>query len=254
MTERAIELLCLPEDKSCFVLDIGCGSGLSGDVLEEHGHMWAGCDISPSMLQVATEDQQVEGDLFLQDAGQGVGYRPGTFDGCISISCIQWLCNADTKSHVPRQRLIRFFSTLYAALAHGARAVLQFYPENSDQIELITSSAMQSGFTGGLVVDYPNSTKRKKYFLCLFVGSSGERHRAPQPLTDENEDDPRHPRQVNVKDNKRQSQWRNKKSNGKRQNVKDKEWVTKKKETARKRGEQVANDSKYTARKRRPKF
>lgn len=30
LSERAIELLALPEDTPCFVLDVGCGSGLSG--------------------------------------------------------------------------------------------------------------------------------------------------------------------------------------------------------------------------------
>lgn len=30
MCERAIELLALPEDETCLILDIGCGSGLSG--------------------------------------------------------------------------------------------------------------------------------------------------------------------------------------------------------------------------------
>lgn len=50
MTERCLELLLLPEDTSCLLLDVGCGSGLSGTVLEENGHMWIGIDISPSML------------------------------------------------------------------------------------------------------------------------------------------------------------------------------------------------------------
>lgn len=50
MCERAIELLVLPEDTSCFLLDIGCGSGLSGSVLENQGHIWVGMDISPAML------------------------------------------------------------------------------------------------------------------------------------------------------------------------------------------------------------
>lgn len=50
MTERCIELLLLPEDTPCLLLDIGCGSGLSGTVLEENGHMWIGMDISPAML------------------------------------------------------------------------------------------------------------------------------------------------------------------------------------------------------------
>ena len=52
-----------------------------------------------------------------------------------------------------------------------ARACLpQLYPETPQQMEMITNAAMQCGFTGGLVVDYPNSAKAKKYYLCLFAG------------------------------------------------------------------------------------
>lgn len=50
MSERAIELLVLPEDTPCYLLDIGCGSGLSGSVLEDQGHFWVGLDISTAML------------------------------------------------------------------------------------------------------------------------------------------------------------------------------------------------------------
>ena len=38
ITERAIELLRLPTDRPALVLDVGCGSGLSGKSLEEAGH------------------------------------------------------------------------------------------------------------------------------------------------------------------------------------------------------------------------
>lgn len=55
MTHRALELLNLPSDKSCFLLDIGCGSGLSGEELTESGHVWVGLDISPSMLSKCVE-------------------------------------------------------------------------------------------------------------------------------------------------------------------------------------------------------
>lgn len=50
MSERAIELLVLPEDTPCYLLDIGCGSGLSGSVLEDQGHCWVGLDIAKAML------------------------------------------------------------------------------------------------------------------------------------------------------------------------------------------------------------
>ena len=34
------------------------------------------------LLDVAVE-REVEGDLFLHDVGQGLCFKPGTFDGCI---------------------------------------------------------------------------------------------------------------------------------------------------------------------------
>lgn len=190
MCERAIELLALPEDQPCLILDIGCGSGLSGTAIEEAGHQWIGIDISPAMLSVAV-DREVEGDLIMGDMGQfyfhivnfnclhvniwefsghGMPFKAGTFDGAISISALQWLCHANHSAHNPRKRLYKFFSTLLASLTRQARCVFQFYPENSAEIEMITTQAMKAGFYGGLVVDYPNSTKAKKYFLVLMTG------------------------------------------------------------------------------------
>lgn len=99
MCERAIELLALPEDESCLILDIGCGSGLSGNTLEEAGHTWIGIDISSAMLDVAV-DREVEGDLVLGDMGHGMPYKAGTFDGAISISALQWLCKLNARHNI----------------------------------------------------------------------------------------------------------------------------------------------------------
>ncbi|KAK0948754.1 18S rRNA (guanine1575-N7)-methyltransferase, partial [Friedmanniomyces endolithicus] len=56
--------------------------------------------------------RDVEGDMLLADIGQGVPFRPGTFDAAISISAIQWLCNAETSDVSPEGRLKRFFDSL----------------------------------------------------------------------------------------------------------------------------------------------
>eukprot|EP01133_Synstelium_polycarpum_P013421 gene13421-15813_t len=172
MSERAYELLAIPDDiEGLLLLDIGCGSGISGDVITDHGHEWIGCDISADMLNVS-QDREVEGDVLLRDMGQGLPFRAGTFDAAISISAIQWLCNAEKSHHNPRKRLLVFFQSLFSVLTRGGKAVLQFYPENSAQIDMITAAAMRCGFTGGLLVDFPNSTKAKKYFLVLFTGNN----------------------------------------------------------------------------------
>lgn len=40
LTERALELLALPDDGPKLLLDLGCGSGLSGEALTAGGHHW----------------------------------------------------------------------------------------------------------------------------------------------------------------------------------------------------------------------
>ncbi|KAF6032617.1 WBSCR22 [Bugula neritina] len=244
LTERAIELLALPEDTPAYLLDVGCGSGLSGDKITDHGHYWVGVDISQSMLDVAVESQVV-GDLMLSDMGQGMPFRAGTFDGCVSISALQWLCNVDKKTHKPGKRMATFFTTLYSCLARGARAVFQLYPENSQQLEFITQQAMKSGFTGGLVIDYPHSSKAKKIYLCLFTG--GAPPALPRALgTGQTTED-------------RSVQYENRRTRtrgGKERKPlkKSKQWILDKKERGRRQGKDVRADSKYTGRRRKGKF
>ncbi|XP_066935246.1 18S rRNA (guanine-N(7))-methyltransferase-like [Clytia hemisphaerica] len=243
MTLRALELLALPEDEPCFLLDIGCGSGLSGEVLTEQGHYWVGFDISSSMLDIAKE-REVEGDLLELDAGMGVPFRPGTFDGCISISALQWLCNADKKWHNPVKRLHSFFTSLYTSLKRGGKAIFQFYPDSPSQVELITSQAMRSGFSGGVVVDYPNSTRAKKMFLVLFAGVSNAV--LPQALGTEGAGNT-----VSYTTNRERNNNRN--GRGK-PSKKSKEWIQKKKDRKRRQGKDVRADSKYSGRKRKVAF
>jgi len=135
--------------------------------------MWLGMDISSAMLKVAV-DREAEGDVVHSDMGHGFGFRAGTFDGAVSISALQWLCSAEQAVQNPYRRLNKFFSSLYACLIKGARCAFQFYPASPEQVEMITSAAMKNGFTGGLIVDFPNSKKAKKYFLFLMAGYSEE--------------------------------------------------------------------------------
>ncbi|TIA87820.1 hypothetical protein E3P99_02945 [Wallemia hederae] len=240
MTYRALELMGFGEDEPPkFLLDIGCGSGLSGEILDEEGHYWVGCDISPSMLSIAL-DRDLEGDLLLSDIGAGVHFRPGSFDGAISISVLQWLCNADSNTANPGSRLLKFFNSLYASLSRGSRAVFQFYPESDDQVSFIMGFAQRAGFSGGLVVDFPNSRKAKKFYLCLFAGVSNKEVQMPAAKTDNG----------TVVNEGRQSI----KHRQPRKNVKHsaKEYINHKKELQRKKGKEgVPHNSKYTGRRRK---
>ena len=240
MTERALELLDLQSPS--LILDIGCGSGLSGEILTENepSHTWIGVDISSSMLAIAKMHRDVDGDLMLGDIGQGLPFRPGSFDAAISISAVQWLCNAESAhdSDQPDRRLKRFFSTLYLALRRGGRAVLQIYPRDAAQREMISSAAIKAGFGAGLLEDDGGTKNAKLYLVCTVGG--GDVTGVVSGMEDVDVEDSRKGRQ---KTSKRVAL----------QDVKgSKAWINRKKEQMARKGKVVKADSRYTGRKRRP--
>jgi len=275
MTERAIQLLNLESGQPAYILDIGAGTGLSGEVLTSKGYQWIGVDISPAMLGVALQ-RGVEGDLICADMGQGFNFREGSFDGCISISAIQWLFNADQSHHVPYRRINRFFASLYRVLARGARAVFQLYPESPEQLNILMIAAQKAGFNGGIVIDYPNSTKAKKFYMCLLAGEPDKfKPYNPKPLTgmhdgsdyEDDEDDA----SSDVEEQKTVLVGKTLSGSAKMANLRFghgvdriiklkkkvesyKEFVQRKKTRMRKQGKDIALDSKYSGRSRGPKF
>jgi 18S rRNA (guanine1575-N7)-methyltransferase len=242
MTERALELLDL--DTPSLILDVGCGSGLSGEILTstDPSHTWIGMDISASMLAVARMDRDVDGDLFLADMGQGVPFRPGTFDAAISISAVQWLCNAETseENEAPDRRLKRFFSGLYVSLKRGGRAVLQFYPRDKNQRDMICKAAISAGFGAGLLEDDGGTKNAKTYLVCTVGG--GDVTGVVEGMDG-----------VDVEDSRRGT------SKVKRgvdtSNIRGtKAWINRKKEQSEKKGKVVKASSKFTGRKRKIKW
>jgi len=260
ISARAIEMLSLPSNKPSYILDIGCGSGLSGQSLEEAGHFWVGCDISKSMLEVASERECTNGDLICHDMGIGLPFRPGSFDGAISISAIQWLCYSNSSDQIPQLRLNRFFSSLYSVLKRNARAVLQFYPDSPEQALLIAQSASKCGFAGGIVIDYPNSTRAKKYYLCL---SFERTYKVPKAIGIDSSNDKV---EIVLRDSKCEDQCiilflrteylificrpHSTRAAASSSNIRDKDWIKRKKERMRKQGKEVKSDSKFSGRKR----
>lgn len=244
MTHRALELLALSAPS--LILDIGCGSGLSGEILSSveaadgGPHVWIGMDISASMLDVALQ-RDVEGDLMLADIGQGVPFRPGSLDAAISVSAIQWLCNAESSDVSPQQRLARFFNGLYSSLRRGGRAVCQFYPKNEAQRSMISGAAIKAGFGAGILEDDPG-TKNSKLYLVLTVGGGdlqGDITGVVKGMDDVEVVDGRR----KIKDPMRREDRKGSKA-----------WIMKRKEQMERRGKIVKTSSKYTGRKRGPVF
>ena len=193
------------------------------------------------MLDIALQ-RDVDGDLLLADIGQGVSFRPGSFDAAISISAIQWLCNADSSDVSVQGRLTRFFTGLYASLRRGGRAVCQFYPKNETQRTMISSAAIKAGFGAGILEDDPG-TKNSKLYLVLTVGGGdlpGDITGVVKGMDDVDVQDERRKR---VKDKRKKEARKGSKA-----------WILSKKEQMERKGMVVKHSSKYTGRRRGPVF
>ncbi|KAI9823218.1 MAG: hypothetical protein M1826_000231 [Phylliscum demangeonii] len=251
MTSRALTLLALATPS--LILDIGCGSGLSGAILastraaDGGPHTWIGMDVSGSMLatalQRADSDSAADGDLLLADIGQGIPFRPGSFDAAISISAIQWLCNADRSDVSAHGRLARFFAGLYAALKRGARAVCQFYPKNGAQREMICAAAVKAGFGAGVLEDDPGTKNVKLYLVLTVGGGAGDITRVVRGLEG-----------VEVVDDQRGKAAARSRGASAAVRKGSRKWIVKKKEQMERKGKVVKPSSRYTGRNRRPKF
>ena len=210
LTARCLDMLGLEGDaRGAVLLDIGCGSGLSGETLTRHGYRaWLGIDASAAMLERATrgrsapkrtadekeppadeegesvegcgkiEDPPARGAVLRGDFSQGLPFRAGAFDGCVSVSAVQWLC-AGTKSEDEagkqnedsaasrRENLRRFFACLRFALRPGARAALQVYPRTVLETGAFEAAvARTEHLSGTAVVAFPHKNASKKLFVC----------------------------------------------------------------------------------------
>jgi 18S rRNA (guanine1575-N7)-methyltransferase len=106
---------------------------------------------------------------------------------------------------------------------------------------MISSQAMRAGFYGGVVVDFPNSTKAKKYFLVLMTGGNQQ---LPTALgTEEDSNQVPYSRKREMTKGIRGKNLK-----------KSRDWILQKKERRRQQGADTRADSKYTARKRSGKF
>jgi 18S rRNA (guanine1575-N7)-methyltransferase len=101
---------------------------------------------------------------------------------------------------------------------------------------MIVSAAQRAGFGGGLVVDYPNSRKARKMYLCLMVGQQ----EVPKGLDGEElsvEETAKRREQIKNERRRRKESGGRKGKRGKK-DVTAKEWILKKKDLYRTRGKE----------------
>ena len=97
--QRIAEILAeVLEDRSCLILDVGCGTGLVAEYLAQHGfNACDGLDFSPEMLEVA-EQKRIYQSLIEADLEKPLKIAEASYDAAIC-------CGTFTHGHVGPQAL-----------------------------------------------------------------------------------------------------------------------------------------------------
>lgn len=160
------------QNQRCYtILDIGCGSGLSLNVLcneekqrpgeSNYDYHVVGFDVSTAMLRLASKSTTTC-DVYLANAGQKFPLRPQSVDLMLSISMLQWLERPD--------EVLRFFQSVFESLVpdHG-HGIFQGYPVDAAQVDLWKTTARAVGFHQvHWLMDYPHvKSVAKKWFFIV---------------------------------------------------------------------------------------
>lgn len=158
LTERALELLGLSKGK---ILDVGCGTGLSLEVLGENGFDATGVDISRPMLDIAKR----KGLKVKRADFSKLPFKESAFDGLVSISSLQWVHGKSYEDIVGKYSKIA--KEFYRVLKKGGRAVIQFYPRTEQEFSLVVRMFKKAGFKITIALDYPHIKRKTKKFMIL---------------------------------------------------------------------------------------
>lgn len=159
MTLRALEILELKPP--AIFLDLGCGTGHSMLTVIEAGFTVKGIDVAEAMLSIA----RVKGlEVYQSDFTQDIPFSTKTFDYVISISTLQWMFHGFKPSEI-LAKLRKMAAEIYRILKIYGRAIFQFYPKNSEQLELAGKIFKKAKFNVMKIIDDPNIPKRRKIFL-----------------------------------------------------------------------------------------
>ena len=179
-TQRALELLDLKAPS--LVLDLGSGTGISMATLEANGHTAFGLDASAAMVAVSKElSQKLAGqdrftrrsDESMANFATSIPFRKESFDAAVGIESLEWLCVATVRTENVQNKVEQFFAKLFSVLVYGSRAAFLIGASKdakSTIVELLLKGALGAGFAARIVVDNPNSRKKKLTWLELAVG------------------------------------------------------------------------------------
>ena len=154
---------------SPLILDLGCGSGFSSEILIENGFRVIGIDILDDMLSKAREKKRNFEDykdleLILADINY-LPIKPNSVHHILSISSYNFITYG-MENFGEKVKLINDTAKyLHKILKNKGRIIIEFYPKDKMELKMFNKSFTTNGFSGFMVKQNPKQKSGQTYFL-----------------------------------------------------------------------------------------
>jgi len=164
-----LEKLDYLKDAPFYVVDLGCGTGFSTEILLERGFRVVGIDVLLDMLsKVKTKKNYMKNQNNLELILADINYIPlrnSSINHALSISAYNFITH---KADSIRDKIKIANNTakyLYKLIKLNGRIIIEFYPKNDNELEIFTSSFKNNGFSGFVVKQNPNQKSGQTFLL-----------------------------------------------------------------------------------------
>jgi len=158
----------IKNDFSSLILDLGCGTGYSSEVLIDNCFRVIGLDVLDDMILKASkkikEHKLFNFNLILADINS-VPFRNDTFNHAISISAYNFITHGIIDQNQKELLINNTARNLNKILKNNGRLIIEFYPQDNKELDLFSSSFTKAGFNGFMVRKNPNQKSGQTFFL-----------------------------------------------------------------------------------------
>jgi 18S rRNA (guanine1575-N7)-methyltransferase len=159
----------IEKNGSFLLLDLGCGTGFSSEILNKQGFRVIGVDILWDMISRAREkktryeiDNAIE--LVLADINF-LPIRTNIIDHIISISSYNFITHGRINYGEKIKLLNDTAKYLYKILKQHGRLIIEFFPKDDKELNIFNKSFINNGFEGFMVKSKPNQKSGQTFLL-----------------------------------------------------------------------------------------
>ncbi|MHA1669339.1 MAG: class I SAM-dependent methyltransferase [Promethearchaeota archaeon] len=142
-------------EKNSLLLDLGCGTGFSSEILSSHGFRVVGVDILKDMLFKTNEKKQLYSEYrkieFILADINFLPFREMTIDHILSISAYNFITYGLLENKEKEKRINITAEYLHKIIKPLGRLIIEFYPLDEQELNSYISSFINNGFNGFLI-------------------------------------------------------------------------------------------------------